>query len=120
MRTMRLTWLGVGLQVLVALCLASGVSLLLLRAGPVPMLAALLVLFTLLFFFLLSILRATLTAHRLRRYMQGGGWPGGPGPRGPRPDGGPGGLGGVREPRRPFPPRMPPWAATAEPENAGG
>jgi hypothetical protein len=120
MRTMRLTWLGVVLQVVVALCLASGVSLLLLRAGPVPMLAALLVQFTLLFFVLLSILRATLTARRLRRHMQGGGWPGGPGPRGPRPDGWPRDLGGTREPRRPFPPHMPPRAAAAEPENAGG
>jgi len=99
------------LQAILALALAAGASALLLRAGSMAMLTALLVLLTLFFFAALTLLRGLLS---IRRFQLGG--RGGRGPRGPGPGGWPG---GVREPRRTFPPRMPPRAAAAEPDTAG-
>lgn len=110
MHVVRRSAAGVVAQAIAAIALAFGVGFLLRLAGPSAMFIALVVLLTLLFFFVLAILRA----FPLRRL----GGPGGRGgPQGP--GGGPGGgprrgpprPGGVREPRRPFPPRMPPREA---------
>ena len=93
----------------VALALASGVSLLLRLAGPTAMFIALFVLLALFFFVALVILSAV-PLRTIRGGPDFGGGPGrgpGLGPRPPYPS-------GTREPRRPFPPRMPPREAAAE------
>jgi hypothetical protein len=122
---MRVSWAGtavqVGLQALVALALAAGASYLLRLAGTMAMLTALLVLFTLLFFAVLTLLRVA-AVQRFGRFGRGP-RPRGPRPRGPRPRPpwrGPGDLGGTREPRRPFPPGMPPREVAAEPDATSG
>ena len=93
----------------IALVLASGISLLLRLAGPTAMFISLFVLLALFFFVAFAILRAIPVRTIQRGPGFGAGPVGGPG-RGPRP------LypGGTREPRRPFPPRMPPRESASE------
>lgn len=104
-------------QALVAIALGVGATLVVLAAGHVATVAALVMLFSLVSFALLGIIRAVAVGQRFRfrrRWRFGRG----SGPRG-RPNGGWGdgdGGSGVREPRRPRWPFRPPRAAAAEPE----
>jgi hypothetical protein len=102
-----------------AIALGVGATLAVLVAGRVATVAALVVLFSLVSFAVLGIVRAVVISRRFRFRPRGPFGRGG-GPRG----GGHGGWGegeggsGVREPRRPRWPFRPPREAAAEPERA--
>lgn len=110
-------------QALVASVLGVGATLVVLAAGRAATVVALVVLFSLVSFAVLGIVRAVVISRRFRFRPR---WPFGRrgGPRGGG-NGGNGGWGGgggggsgVREPRRPRWPFRPPREAAAEPERA--